>query len=163
MYFSNETIEPDSAWKIEATSLQESFEINIPEDQIEPEQDFKIQAASPSGDGNFTFQLIDALGTLEQEETTEVSTKETTFSYTLSSNPHEGKWQVYVFWNNATTAGIKKGEFDVTVPFSIAPETLYLIIILIAVFATIAITTYTVVKQRRRIIRERREKIFNKY
>ncbi|MGV9200142.1 MAG: hypothetical protein ACOC4M_15155, partial [Promethearchaeia archaeon] len=163
LYFSNETIEPDSAWKIEAISPQESFEINIPEDQIEPEQDFKIQAASPSGDGNFTFQLIDALGTLEQEETTEVSTEETTFSYTLSSNPHEGKWQVYVFWNNATTAGIKKGEFDVTVPFSIAPETLYLIIILIAVFATIAITTYTVVKQRRRIIRERREKIFNKY
>mgnify|MGYP006278918073 CR=1 FL=1 len=164
IFILNDSIKTEiSDWRIEVSSPQESIEIDIPEPELEAQQDFKVKSAGPSENGNFTFKVIDSLGTIETEEKVVADSSETTFSYSLSANPHEGKWEVYVFWNNATSAGVKKGEFNVIVPFTIVPETLYLIMVLIAIFSSIGLTTYTVVKRIRRIRREEREEIFNKY
>jgi len=161
--FPDNTITDGATWLISANSPNVDFELKIPKTDFEPLQDLKFSVLVPVIQGNITYILIDALGFEEHRETKQVFSQEIVFSYNLSGNPNPGIYKAYLFWYNSTDAGVKTHEFQVNIPFTI-PLELILFIISVTIIALIAsITGYILVKRNKRIKKEHRQMIFNKY
>jgi len=161
----NNSIPIDASWKITAKSAQLTTSINLAITSFEPDQQIKFTVTPPTSEGSLEFILIDALDTEEHNETIAINPlkPETTFSYTLSDNPHEGTWKIYVYWYDSTDASVSSADVTVTVPFTIDPQVLFMIIIIIVVGVVLGMSTYTTVKRIKRKRREYRENVFNKY
>ena len=162
LYIYNNSIPIGSSWQITAKSVQSLSSLSLAVTSFEPNQEIKFKATPPVSEGNLTFILIDALSTEEHRQTTEIDpiNPETTFSYTLSANPHEGTWQIYVYWYNSTDASVSTAVVTVTVPFTIDPQVLFMIIILSVVVVVVGMSFYVTIKKTKRKKREYREGIY---
>ena len=162
LYIWNISISSGAIWEIKAQSAQTSFSMNFPESKFEPNQELKFSVSSPAIKGHLIFILIDALGFEAYYEEKEVISSETIFSYTIPSNPHEGKGKIYVYWSGEFKAGIQSQEIEIIIPFTIDPQIIYLSIIIISL--TIAIGGSALFKFKKiRTKREfQRQKVINK-
>ncbi|TKJ23271.1 MAG: hypothetical protein CEE43_03825 [Promethearchaeota archaeon Loki_b32] len=163
IFISNNTITSGETWLISAYSPTVDFTLNVPKTEFGPLQDLKLSVIVPDIQGNITYILIDALGFEEYRETKIVISQETLFCCNLSANPIEGIYKAYLFWYNSTDAGIKTQEFSVNVPFKIQFEVILNVILLATLILGASITSYVLVKRKRKIKHEYRQKIFNKY
>jgi len=163
IFISNNKIKDDAIWMISAYSPNLDFTLNVPKTDFGPLQDLKFSVITPIIQGNITCILIDALGFEEYRETKKVISQEILFCYNLSANPHEGKYKAYLFWYNNTDAGIKTQEFSVNIPFTIPFKIILNVILLVGSFLGVIITSYVLVKRKRKIEHEYRQKICNKY
>jgi len=163
IFISNNTITSGETWLISAYSPTVDFTLNVPKTEFEPLQDLKFSVIVPNIQGNITYILIDALGFEEYRETKMVISQETLFCCNLSANPNEGIYKAYIFWYNNTDAGIKTQEFSVNIPFTIPFEVILNVILLATLILAASITSYVLVKRKRRIKHEHQQKIFNKY
>ncbi|MFX1419985.1 MAG: hypothetical protein ACFE9N_13790, partial [Promethearchaeota archaeon] len=163
IFISNNTIEDDAIWLISAHSPNIELTLNVPKTDFEPLQNLKFSVITPVIQGSITYILIDPLGFEEFRETKQVISQETLFCYNLSANPHKGIYKAYLFWYNSTDAGIETQEFSIIIPFTIPLEVIINILFLIIIILGGSISSYILVKRKRRIKIESQKKIFNKY
>jgi hypothetical protein len=154
-------------WRITANSSNIMLSLNIPKTEFGPGQEILFSVIAPIFPGNLTFRLINPLDFPTQPDVIyaleHIETEDLILSYQLSSHPHAGIYKAYVFWYNATAAGVITQDFEITVPFVLDPMLLVLIIGIIAFISLFSFTTYKMVKNSKRKHEAHRQKIFNKY
>ncbi|MFX0037981.1 MAG: hypothetical protein ACFFCY_05520 [Promethearchaeota archaeon] len=154
-------------WRITANSSNIMLSLNIPKTEFGPGQEILFSVIAPIFPGNLTFRLINPLDFPTQPDVVytleHIETEDLILSYQLSSHPYAGSYKAYVFWYNATAAGVITQDFEITVPFVLDPMLLVLIIGIIAFISLFSFTTYKMVKNSKRKHEAHRQKIFNKY
>lgn len=153
----NNTILMGSTWQIKANSFQIDFQLNVPQESFEPGQKIQFSLQEPVREGNYTLQLFNPLDFPVLSEVLQFPGSTNLFSFLLSSNPLGGTYLAFVFWNNATDAGVETQQFQVVVSFIIPLS-------LVAIIGSIgSIASFIVVKKHRTAKEHRRQTIYNKY
>lgn len=166
LLITNNTISDGSSWEITANSQNLTPDLNVPQEKFEPSENLQFSINPPVNPGNITFILINSLGFEEYREiiqVVEATTEELVISYTLSSNPTKGTYKAYIYWNNETAAGVVVQEFQINIPFVWNQMYTVLIVVGIIILSTASLTSYKLVKKRKRTHEEYRQKIYNKY
>ncbi len=160
----NSTILSGYEWKITANSPNINFNINLPELRWRAGQELQFSVILPFSEGNLTFFLINPLGFgyIEPIELREVGSTETLFSYLIPSNSREGSYNIIIYWNNMTDAGVQIQELEVYVipPPPIASIVIGLILVIVGV--TGGLIGYQQFKKYRVKKIEEKQKLFNK-
>jgi len=160
------TIINGASWLITANSPNIDISLDVPITNYEPKEILYFYINPPISPGNITIFLIDAKRVevdgvkIEINET--ISTK-IEFTHHLPSTPNDGNYKAFVFWNNATDAGIQTQTFLITMPFILDPILVVLIATIIIVIGIASFTTFKVIKRTKKIHEEHRQSIFNKY
>ncbi|MHA2038007.1 MAG: hypothetical protein ACW98X_16350 [Promethearchaeota archaeon] len=163
LYFPNSTIINGATWKIISSSPNIDFQLNVPKSKFGPNQDIIFSLQEPVMQGNYTIILYNSLGFLIDTLNLQIPSDTNLYQYRLSPNPEEGVYRTYIFWNNATDAGLMVYEFQIEVPFTVPIEIIYGILVIISSIIIISITSLVLVKRKKRINGERRQKIYNEY
>ncbi len=163
LYLPNATIINDAIWEIKASSPQIDFQLNVPKSTFGPHQDILFSLQEPVMPGNYTIHLYNSLGFPIDTQTLQMPSDTNLYQYSLSANPEEGIYRSYVFWNNATNAGLLVYDFQIVVPFTVPIEIVYTILILVSTIILISLSSFLLVKRNKRINAERRQKIYNEY
>ncbi len=162
----NNTIEENSEWRIIAYSPNFDFNLNFPIIEWEPGQELQFTVNLPVVDGNLTFNLINPIGFgLEEPIVKEVVSEETFFTYLIPSYSIEGTYTAKIFWNNATDIGFQSQEFQVIlppVPFTIDPIWIVISVILVIAIGTTSIFSYQKIKKYRNRKIEEARKLYDK-
>ncbi len=163
----NNTILVGSEWRIIAYSPNVGLNMNFPKTEFGPGQEIQFSISAPIPPRNITFRLINPLGFTAQSDATytieSTRLEDLIISYQLPSNPYEGIYKAYIFWNNQTTAGVVSQEFLITVPFVLDPMLIIIIVGVVAGISIVSFTSYKLAKNSKRKHEEHRQKIFNKY
>jgi len=164
----NDIILDGAEWKITAISPNIIFNINLPELEWEPGYQLEFNVNAPDVEGNLTFYLINPLdfGYNVPIDKREDVSGEIYFSYIIPSNSREGTYNIIIYWNNATDAGVQSQEFQVIippVPFTIDPIWIVITVVLIIGIGTISILSYQQIKKYRVRKLEQAKKLFDKY
>ncbi len=146
-------ISDGAEWEIKAYSPNINFNINTITTEFEIGEELVFSISPPVLPGNYTFQLIDPLGSVEFEIKKTIPPDNNVFSYNLPSGILEGNYIAYLYWNNQTDAGVQTQVFTITsVPVSTgsSPDfSLFLIIgIIIIAAAFMGFIGYTILKKR---------------
>ncbi|MFX1298554.1 MAG: hypothetical protein ACFFD2_27315 [Promethearchaeota archaeon] len=112
----NDTI-PDgiNSWEITANSTNLNINLYAPKTSFNIGENLGFYVEAPAKIGNYTFVLVDSIG-----EDVFINSKERSdssrfpFNYTIPSNARSGEWTGFVFWNNATDAGVQTQPFQIT-------------------------------------------------
>jgi len=149
----NNTITDGAEWEIKAYSPSINFNINTVTTEFEVGEELAFSISPPVLPGNYTFQLIDPLGSVEFETKKTIPPDDNVFSYELPSGILEGSYIAYLYWNNQTDGGVQTQVFTITsVPVSTGstPDfSLFLIIgIIVIAAAFIGFVGYTILKKR---------------
>jgi hypothetical protein len=163
LYVPNATIENGAMWRFVANSPQISFQLNVPKSTFGPQQDIQFSIQEPVMEGNYTIILYNSLGFQIETKTLQLPGDTNYFAYSLSTNPEEGLYKCYTFWNNATDAGLQIYDFKVIMPFTVPIEIIYGILMGIASIILLTATSFVLVKRTKRKKNERRERIYNEY
>jgi len=163
LYFPNATIINGATWKIIASSPNIDFQLNVPKSKFGPNQDILFSLQEPVMQGNYTIILYNSLEFPIDTLNLQIPGDTNLYQYRLSANPEEGIYRTYIFWNNATDAGLVVYEFQIEVPFTVPIEIIYGILVIISIIIIISITSFVLVKRNKRIKEERRQKIYNEY
>ncbi len=160
----NNTILVGYEWKITANSPNIIFDINLPELRWRAGQELQFSVNLPFSDGNLTFYLINPLGFgyIEPIELREVVSTDTLFSYLIPSNAREGSYNIIIYWNNMSDAGVQFQQFEV---YFIPPPPITEIVIgaILAIAGVIGgLIGYQQFKKYRHKKIEESEKLFNK-
>ena len=163
LYIYNNAIHVDGPWKIEATSIRYNLKINTGgKTSYTVRETLSFDVINLPLGGNYIFILIDSIGKIVNIETKDGPS--ITFDYNFSSNARNGEWIAYVFWNNATDAGMQTQTFQIsggvtgaplffppdTTPSGIDPLLLTIIFIAIGVVAAITVVSYSVMRKIRK-------------
>lgn len=167
IFLPDNTIIEGSDWRITANSPNIELPLNIQKEKFDAGQEIQFSVLPPIPPGNITFRLINSLGYLAQPDETYViepiGTEDLLLTYQLPSNPHEGFYKAYVFWNNVTDAGVITQKFEISIPFVLDPMLIVIIVSAIAALSIASFTTYKLVKHSKRKHEAYRQMIFNKY
>ena len=158
----SESILIGATWLISAVSTQQKLDIKFPEIEFEPNQELKFSIKLPQVQGRVIWKFIDTLGFEDFSETKEVISKEMSFYYKIPENPHEGSCKVLVIWYNNQEAGIDSQEIKINVPFTIDPQIILFVIIIIGIISTVSVASYMTIKKVRNKIEQNRKKLINK-
>ncbi|MHA1987800.1 MAG: hypothetical protein ACW98D_14285 [Promethearchaeota archaeon] len=164
--FPNETLIDGASWEILANSPNVGISLNVPKTSFQPGQELEFSVLPPINPGNLTYILINSLGFKEYNETIEISqitNEEIVLSYPLSSNPNEGIYKSYIYWYDNENAGVITQEFQINIPFVLDPIYIIIIVVGSVVIAAASFTSYKLIKRSKRIHKEFRQKIYNKY
>ncbi|MFX0021598.1 MAG: hypothetical protein ACFE9S_04680 [Candidatus Hermodarchaeota archaeon] len=160
----NNTILGGYEWKITANSPNIIFDINLPELRWRAGQELQFSVILPFSDGNLTFFLINPLGFGYNEpiELKEVLSTETLFSYLIPSSSREGYYNILIYWNNMTDAGVHFQQFEIYI-IPPPPITEIVIGVILAIVGfTGGLIGYQQIKKYRIKKIEESEKLFNK-
>ncbi|MHA2429908.1 MAG: hypothetical protein ACXACC_02630 [Promethearchaeota archaeon] len=150
-------------WQIRASSPRTEFDLDIRRSEYEPGQELRFSIDAPAPSGNYTFVLYNADHyELEDAYKTISYPLDDTFSFVLPTHSIEGEYHAYVYFFDGTNAGVETATFIITVPFTIDPITLFLIILAIVVGISVTISIVVVGKKRKRKVEAYKEEIFNK-
>jgi len=167
IFLPDNTIIEGADWKITANSPNIQPSLDVPKTKFSGGQEIQFSILPPILPGNITFRLINPLGYQAQPDDIYVietiETEERILTYQLPSNPNEGTYKAYVFWNNATDAGVITQEFEISIPFVLDPMLIVIIVSAIAALSIASFTTYKLVKHTKRKHAAYRQSIFNKY
>ncbi|MFX1308609.1 MAG: hypothetical protein ACFE8C_02850 [Promethearchaeota archaeon] len=163
----NDIISGGAEWKITANSPNINFYINLPELEWEPGHQLEFTVNAPIVEGNLTFYLINPLGfgyniPIDKRE---VVSGETYFSYILPTNSREGSYNIIIYWNNNTDAGVQSQQFEVSippVPFTIDPIWIVIGIVIAIGGTTAGLLSYRTIKKYRIKKLEESRKLYNK-
>ncbi|MFX0041907.1 MAG: hypothetical protein ACFE8L_03245 [Candidatus Hodarchaeota archaeon] len=153
LFIPNNLISDGAEWEIKAYSPNINFNLNIVTTEFEVGEELRFSIGAPVLAGNYTFQLIDPLDSVEIEINKTIPPDDSVFSYVLPSGILEGNYIAYVYWNNQTDAGVQTQVFTITavpVPTGSGPDfTLFLIIGIIIIGGAFAgFIGYTNLKKR---------------
>lgn len=162
IYLESESILIGASWLITALSSQEILKINFPIKQIEPNQELRFSIEIPQVNGNISWRFIDPWGFEEFSETIEVTSEIMTLSYHIPEYPHKGDYKVIFFWYNDHQASIGSQDIKINVPFTLDPQFVILIVIILGIIATGSATSYITIKRVRNKIRRNRKKLVDK-
>ncbi len=164
---SNDTIFEGSDWRITANSPNIALSLNVPTTEFGSGQQIQLSVNAPINPGNLTFRLVNPLGFLTQSdviyELDSIQTEDLLLSYQLSSNPYAGTYKAYIFWHDGISAGVITQEFEITIPFTLDPMIIVIIVTAIAFISIFSYTTYKVAKNSKLKHQAHSQKIFNKY
>ena len=167
IFLPNNTIIEGSDWRITANSPNIQPSLDVPKTKFSAGQEIQFSILPPILPGNITFRLINSLGYPAQSDVIyvieSIGTEDLLLTYQLPSNPNEGTYKAYIFWNNATDAGVITQEFEITIPFVLDPMLIVIIVSAVAVLSIASFTTYKLVKHTKRKHEAYRQSIFNKY
>lgn len=162
----NNTIIDNASWLITAESPNIDLFLEAPITEYGPNEILYFYINPPINLGNYTILLIDSKGIeidSEKREISDTNSSRIEFTYTLLSEPIEGTYKAFVFWNNATSAGIKTQTFEITKPFVLDPILVFFIATIVIIAGITSFATYKTIKRNKRIHEEHRQSIFNKY
>ncbi|MFX1445752.1 MAG: hypothetical protein ACFFHV_20240 [Promethearchaeota archaeon] len=184
IYILNESIENGYIWEISAKSPKTPIILDIKAKEFKIGQDLIFFAESPIKEGNFTFILVNSLGTEEDIRIIPATEEEIVYSYTIPSNSHTGNWTAYIYWNDFTDAGVQSQNFTIldapvidsgggnggggggggTKEISVM-EPLSGIFITLAIVASSAgsLTTYQIVKRAKKKRERHMDTLYNKF
>jgi len=115
VYILNNTITPNTDLKIIANSTNLDIDLRVPLDTFKVGEKLEFFVESPAKLGNYTFILLNTIGSKEEEKLVVVtSSLEFSLNFTLPSSAISGEWTALVFWNNETDAGIQTQAFQIT-------------------------------------------------
>ncbi|MFX1317484.1 MAG: hypothetical protein ACFE9T_16600, partial [Promethearchaeota archaeon] len=159
------TIIEGADWKITANSPNFEPSLDVPKSKFSGGQEIQFSVLSPIFPGNITFRMINPLGNQDQLDIIYVleSAGNLLLSFQLPSNPNDGFYTAYVFWNNATDAGVISQKFKIAIPFVLDPMLVVIIASAIAILAIASFATVKLVKSSKRKHEAYRQSIFNKY
>ncbi|MFX1320575.1 MAG: hypothetical protein ACFFAQ_02915 [Promethearchaeota archaeon] len=160
----NNIITDGAEWEIKAYSPNINFNINTVSTEFEVGEELAFSIGTPVLPGNYTFRLIDPLGSMETEIKKTIPPDDYVFSYVIPSGILEGNYIAYLYWNNQTDAGVQTQVFTIiSVPVSTGSAddfTIYLIIAIIIIAAAfIGFVGYTKLRKRETKGRKRLELI----
>ncbi len=169
IFLPNNTIMEDTDWEITANSPNIRLPLDLQKTKFSAGQEIKFSVLPPIPPGNITFRLINTFGYPAQPDETyvidSIRTENLKLNYTLPSNPHEGTYKAYIFWNNATDVGVITQEFQIiipSVPFTLDPLTIFGIVLLTVGLSAFSIISYRTIKKIRTRKIEEEQKIFSK-
>ncbi|MFX1273910.1 MAG: hypothetical protein ACFFBP_13245 [Promethearchaeota archaeon] len=159
---SNNTInEGITNWRITANSLKIDLLLDFPSAllNLEAGQSLRFTLYPPPGD--ITVILVDSLGYEEYRNETENFLGDYVFNHLIPSKTEPGIWNLYIYWNNNTDAGFTSQEFTVFVPFTIDPQMIINVLIIIAIISIISISTYQTAKFTKNHYDEKKRSLLN--
>ncbi|MFX1502977.1 MAG: hypothetical protein ACFFDH_18600 [Promethearchaeota archaeon] len=162
----NNTILNGTMWVITAESPNVPLTLEAPLTEYGPNEILYFYVNPPFRLGNYSIFLIDSEGDILEEERlekNEVNSSRIEFTYTLPAKPIEGTYKAFVFWNNASMAGVLTQTFSITRPFVLDPFMVLFIVLAIIGGVLTLFTSFKVIKRKRRILEQHRQSIFNKY
>ena len=162
IYLESDSIITGATWLITALSSQEILDINFPIIKFEPNQELRFSIELPQVNGNVSWRLIDPWDLVEFSDTEEVSSIIMTFSYPIPENPHEGDYKVVIFWYNDHKASVVSQDIKITVAFTLNPQFIILIVIIIGIVSTVSAGSYITIKRVRNKIRRNRKNLVGK-
>jgi len=162
IYLESDSIITGATWLITALSSQEILDINFPIIEFKPNQELKFSIELPQGNGYVSWRLIDPWDFEEFSETKEVSSTIMSFSYHIPEKPYEGDYMVVFFWYNDHEAGVGSLDIKITVPFTIDPQVIILIVLIIGIVSIVITTSYITTKKVRNKIQRSNKKLVDK-
>jgi hypothetical protein len=173
LYILNDIITDDASWEITARSPKANFDLNLAwGKEFEIGQELKFSAKAPIREGNFTFRLLNELGSEIDKKVEPITLEETFYSYNISSDDPPGNWTAYIYWNSYNDAGVKSQVFTI-VPASTSPETppetpsdiILILTIAIIIGGSVggSFTVYQTVKRQKRKSEIKLKKLSNKF
>ena len=162
----NDTVLNGATWSITAKSQNIILPLEVPITEYGPKEILYFYINPPVSLGNYSILLVDTKGTIVEDdriEISEVNSSRIEFTHTLPSKLDEGMYKAYVFWNNATFAGVTTQMFSITMPFVLDPILVISITIIVIAIGITSFSTFKVAKRNKRIHEEHRQSIFNKY
>lgn len=162
VYLQKNSIIDGATWLITALSSQEMLEIYFPILEFKPNQELKFSLELPQANGYVSWRLIDPWDFETFFETKEVNSMTITFSYPILENPHEGNYVILFFWYNSQTASVASQDFKITVPFTLDPQFIIFIVIIIGIISIAITGSYITIKKVRNNIQRNKKKLVNK-
>lgn len=162
----NNTILSGSMWVITAQSPNVALTLEALLTEYGPNEILYFYVNPPFNLGNYSILLVDSRGDILEEERLEkdeANSSRIEFTYTLPAKPIEGTYKAFVFWNNASMAGVSTQTFSITMPFVLDPIMVFSIVIAIIGGVLTLFTSSKVIKKKRRILEQHRQSVFNKY
>ncbi len=109
----NNSIENNVEWEITANSPNIGIAINAPKIEFNAGQELRFSLGSNPLPGNYIFKLFDPLDLEIYQFEKEIPLDNNTFSYKIPKNAIAGDYVAYIFWNNATDAGVQSQVFSI--------------------------------------------------
>ena len=163
IFLGSDSIITGATWLITALSSQEILDINLPIIKFQPNQELRFSIELPQVNGYISWKLIDPWDFEEFSETKEVSSAIMSFSYHIPENPYEGDYMVVFFWYNDHEAGVGSLDIKITVPFTLDPQIIILIVLIIGIVSIVITTSYITTKRVRNKIQRNRKTLVDKY
>ncbi|MFW9947059.1 MAG: hypothetical protein ACFFDX_09555 [Candidatus Odinarchaeota archaeon] len=162
--FKSNVIIDGAGWEIKANSPNVPFNLNIPLIEYGPGQELRFSIQAPVMPGNYTFLLFapDYYEIVNARQSLSLPSEENIFNYTFSTHPLEGEYYAYIYFFDGINAGIETVTFIMTIPFTIDPLTLFLIILASVIGISLTLSIVVVAKKHKRKIDTYKEEIFNK-
>jgi len=164
LLITNDIIINGAEWNITATSPLFNFDLDIRLFEYEPGQELRFLIDEPPTPGNYTLILYDPvhLPIDDAQQTISLPGETNLFTYTFDTHPLEGEYHAYVYFFDGTNAGVETATFTITVPFTIDPLTLFLIILASVIIISVTLSIVVSVKKHKRKVEAYKEEIFNK-
>ena len=150
-------------WQIRASNPRTEFDLDIRRSEYNPGQELRFSIDTPAPSGNYTFVLYNA-DHYEMEDAQQIISYplDDTFSFVLPTHSIEGEYHAYVYFFDGVNAGVETASFLITIPFTIDPILLFMIILTSALVISVTISIVVVVKKHKRKAEAYKEEIFNK-
>ena len=161
IYLFDEVITEGADWIISANSLNRDLNLNIPKKQFLGGERLQFSVSPFEMNGNVSFLLINSLGFEEHKEEKEVTSSEILFTFNFPQKPYEGDWQVYVYWDTDTEAGIQSNLINVKIPFD--PMIIVWSLTTAIISIVIGVSSYFTAKKYLTIQRIKTQKKINQY
>ncbi|MGB5912640.1 MAG: hypothetical protein WBH31_15715 [Promethearchaeia archaeon] len=159
----NNSIIDSHNWQIRASSPRTEFDLDLRRSEYNPSQELRFSIDTPAPSGNYTLVLYNAdYYEIEDARQTISYPLDDTFSFVLPTHSIEGEYHAYVYFFDGTNAGVETATFLITVPFTIDPITLFLIILASVIAISVTTSIVVVVKKHKRKVEAYKEEIFNK-
>jgi hypothetical protein len=110
----NEIIENEAEWLIQASSPSTNFKLNIIKTEFVGGEVLEFSLDGPILNGLYEFKLIGPLGILKYNQSIMIPTQDNVFSYAIPKNITEGNYTAYVYWYNQTDAGVVSEIFSLS-------------------------------------------------
>ena len=156
----NNTIVNSAAWSITAKSQNIAFPLEVPITEYGPNEILYFYINPPISLGNYSILLIDTKRTIVENysvEKNEANSSRIEFTHTLPSKPDEGTYKAYIFWNNATYAGVTTQTFSIVMPFVLDPILVVFIAAIIIVAGITCFASYKAIKRSKRTQKTRKK------
>lgn len=157
----NGTIEAGAEWQIKAYSPIIDLDIDITKTKWMRGDELEYSFTPPPTQGNYTFIIIKQSKKPELIPPEDCFSPPNFFSYEIPSNWTEGKYIAEVFWNNHTDIGMSSKDFKISVPFTIEPWMVILIVIGTLGIVTVGLISYRYVKKFRDVQLEKKQKLYD--
>lgn len=168
----NETINSNDDFLFIGYSENLDIPVNLPKVEYNVGQEIFLSVDTEGLNGNLNIKIINSIGFKISEEQRIISSVIEEFSYKLSDDAHDGEYEVLIFWNNQTNAGVNFAQFQVNAiakesgedpqnGIFIDPSILISIILIGSVSTGSALSGYEVIKRFKEKSKQKNQEMIN--